>query len=81
MTLKNANETRLAQILGREVSDRITVVEAETQLNTDAYIERIDYAVDAGGYLMMAQLGFERADAVNYLIWGTGAWGTDLWGF
>jgi hypothetical protein len=61
ITITNATAERLAQILGREVSDRITVVEAQTGLDGDCWIERITHEIDGGGQIHRVVLGCERA--------------------
>ncbi len=80
INLKNATDERLVQALEREVSDRITIVEAQTGLDTDCWIEQI--AVQAGGNVHQTTFGCEVASTVSYGIWGTSEWGEgDVWGF
>jgi hypothetical protein len=43
------NDTRLTQQLARDLSDRVTIVDAETGLNAAFYIERIDHTVSDAG--------------------------------
>lgn len=42
------NDTRRYQQLARDLSDRVTIVDAETGLNGDFYIERIQHQVEEG---------------------------------
>jgi hypothetical protein len=46
--LVSANDTRLTQMLSRDLSDRITIVDAATGLNDDFYIEQIQHSVSEG---------------------------------
>lgn len=41
----NSYDTRLNQSIARDISDRITIVEAETGVNRDAFIERKDHSI------------------------------------
>lgn len=45
INLKNANATRLQQILSRDLSDRVHIVEAETFTDHDFYIEKVDHSI------------------------------------
>jgi len=63
VTVKGANDTRLAEQLGRDLSDRVTVVNAELGLNRDFYIEQISHTVSEGGKWHHTTFGFEAAPA------------------
>jgi hypothetical protein len=39
-------DTRLTQQLARDLSDRVTVIEAQTGLNRDGHIERVEHDID-----------------------------------
>lgn len=45
ITVKNANATRLTQILTRDLSDRVRIVETETFTDHDFYIEKVDHDI------------------------------------
>ena len=50
----NASATLMAQCLGRELSDRVTITDSSTggsSINADYSIERIEHAIDNGGTL------------------------------
>jgi hypothetical protein len=85
IALKNANATRLAQMLAREVSDRVTVVESQTGLNAACFVERIEHEVTEAGRFHTARLGLEKISTAmyptDYGVWGTGLFGTAKWGF
>lgn len=66
--LNGAQATRLTQILSREISDRVTVVEAQTGLNGDCFVEHIAHRVDLAGRLHTAILGLERTEAGTLLV-------------
>lgn len=58
LSLAGSNDTRLAQQLGREVSDRVSLIEAQTGTTADLWIERIEHQVE-GGTLLRTTLGGE----------------------
>ncbi|MCK9521244.1 MAG: LamG domain-containing protein, partial [Dehalococcoidia bacterium] len=41
VTLRPDDDTKLAAMLGRDISDRITVIEAQTAVNADFFIEKV----------------------------------------
>lgn len=59
-TVKNANDTRKVQMLSRTISDRVTIVEAQTGTNHDHYIERVKHSIGEGGKLHSVEFGCER---------------------
>lgn len=66
ITVKGAaNSTRLTQCLSRQLSDRITVVDAQTGLNADFFIERIQHQMypSQGGRVHVTTFGLEKAPA------------------
>lgn len=62
LTLKrmDTNFTRYAHMLGRNLSDRITIVDAETGLNGDFSIERIEHDIGELGRFHRTDFGCER---------------------
>ena len=64
ITLDNYGSTRLTQQLARDLSDRITIVETETQLDREFYIERIRHAVTAGGMHHRSVFGCEAVPEI-----------------
>lgn len=69
-------------VLAREISDRVRVVEAQTGLDNDLYIERIAHAIDAGSGAHLATFGLSPADATpQYLRLDSGTLGTGVLGF
>ena len=81
LTLNNGNDTRLTQALSREISDRLTVVEAQSVISDDFFIEQIAHQARAGGRHHLTTFSCEKAPAVDYAIWGTAIWGTSVWAF
>lgn len=57
----DGNTSRLTQQLSRDLSDRVTVVESETGLNDDFYIERITHTIGDGGLFHETVFGLEKA--------------------
>ena len=80
-TVSNGHTDRLTQCLSRQISDRITIVESQTVLNADFFIERIEHQILSAGLHHLTAFGCEKADSTNYAIWGTATWGTSVWGF
>lgn len=60
ITLTNANPVRMEQILGRDLSDRIRIVEDETFTDHDHYIESIQHHIGEVGYEHQVTFGCER---------------------
>ena len=82
VTVKNANSTRLAQQLAREVSDRITVQESQTGINGDVFIERIKHVITEGGLFHTTQFGCEKAGTyVDYFQFGVDSFNVGRFGF
>jgi hypothetical protein len=59
-TVKNANQTRTTAQLTRNLSDRITVIDQETELNDEFYIEQIRHTISDAGHRHDTQFGCER---------------------
>jgi hypothetical protein len=57
----NGNSTRLLHQLARDLSDRVTVVEAQTGLSDDFFIERIEHTISEVGRLHETTFGCEKA--------------------
>lgn len=66
--LNSAQATRLTQQLTREISDRVTVVEAQTGLNADCFIEHIAHEVQLAGKLHRTIFGLEKASTDTLLV-------------
>lgn len=65
ITVKNANDTRKVQMLSRKISDRVTIVEAETSTNHDHYIERIEHSISNAGKAHQVTFGCERVQTTQ----------------
>ncbi len=63
VTMVAANATRLAQQIGRNLSDRVRVVEAHTGLNADCFVEQIGHEIGQGGLEHKTTFGLEKAPA------------------
>lgn len=57
----NGDQTRMAQALGRDLSDRVTIVDARTGLDDDFYIEQIAHEIDGAGQFHTTSFGCEKA--------------------
>lgn len=71
--LVSANDTRLVHQLVRDLSDRITIVDTETGLNAEFYIERIEHTVLENGLFLETVFGCEKvpAQTPNVFILGS----------
>lgn len=76
IAVNNGNATRLAQCLDREVSDRITVVEARSGLNQAVWINAINHRFSRGYHV--TTFGCEQAQTSPGL-WDSGLWDSDSW--
>lgn len=67
----NANQTRLNEILFREIGDRITVEEAHSGLNHGFFVTQVEHEIAEAGGTHYARFGAERAeDAVTRFQFG-----------
>lgn len=66
----NGDTTRMTHILARDLSDRVTLVDAETGLDTAFYIEQIRHQIADAGMLHTTTFGLEKvaAQAAGVLI-------------
>jgi hypothetical protein len=84
-TVQNGDAENLEQILRRRPSDRITLIEANSGLSGDVWINAIDRRVqDAQGRTVTARYSCEQADSLTGAIWDdvTALWDglSTLWG-
>ena len=82
VTLWNADDAHAYWMFNLAISDRITVVESQTGLAHDFWINRIAHQVDAAGKLHSMTLFAERTDddAAAYTWDGaTALWGAAVW--
>jgi hypothetical protein len=63
VSMVSANAARLAQQLGRDLSDRVHVVEPETGLDADCWVEQIQHSIGQGGLEHRTTFGLEKAPA------------------
>jgi hypothetical protein len=61
VTFPGGNPSRLAQQFGRNLSDRVRVIESHTGLNADCYIEQISHTIGQGGLQHSTTFGLEKA--------------------
>lgn len=54
-------DSRLSECLGRNLSDRVTIVDGGTGLNRDFFIEQIQHSIPLGGLLHTTTFGCEAA--------------------
>jgi hypothetical protein len=77
VTVNNGTSNRLAQILDRDISDRVTIIETNTAVNADHFIESVEYNVKDIGYDHTATFFCERVptsstpDSTNVIILGS----------
>jgi hypothetical protein len=80
VTMRGAGSAaRLAECLGRNLSDRIHLTESLTGLDGDCYIERIAHSIGQGGLEHVAQFGLEKIPPVvtNVFTFDTSGQGFD----
>lgn len=61
MTIVNKNDVLLQQILSREISDKVTIINTELELNADFYIESMDHEITEGGKYHKVVYGLSQA--------------------
>lgn len=73
--LRNADGEHLRQILERMPSDRITLVEANTGLDADVWVNSTQLRISgAAGRVVEAVLGCEICDELSGAIWDVSLW-------
>jgi hypothetical protein len=82
VTFVAANATRQTQQLTRDLSDRVRVVEYETGLNADCWVEQISHTVSQGGTEHKTVFGLEKAPSqiTGAFVIGTSLLGTGVLG-
>jgi hypothetical protein len=81
LTIRGDDPTHIQQCLTREVSDRITVVNAQIGLSADCTIERIGHSI-RGQRSHTTTFGIEKvAPGLTPLIWDYSAWDFAVWGY
>jgi hypothetical protein len=81
ITAENGSATDLAQILAREISDRITIVDARSHVNHEFFIERMAHEISDNGQTHRLTLGCEKVGAIDWLIWDTDDWDEASWAY
>lgn len=66
MRITAANDTRITQQLSRDLSDRVTIIDNETGLNADFFIETIQHRTD--GMFHDTTFGCEKARDANFNV-------------
>jgi hypothetical protein len=82
VSMKAANSTRLTQQLTRNLSDRVHIIEGQTCLDTDCFIEQIAHTISQGGADHTTTFGLEKAatQVANVFVLGTSVLGTGVLG-
>lgn len=82
ITLVNADDSHLAQIMTRLPSDRITIAERSSRLSADVWIESRSVVVDgAGGRRVTCVLVCEKCADLTGAVWDglSSLWDTAVW--
>lgn len=75
--LRNADADHLREMLELGVSDRIRLVESNTGLSSDVWVESKQLRIaGAGGRTVTATLGGEVCEELSGSVWDEGVWGT-----
>lgn len=83
ITIRNVDVAHADQIARRAVSDRVTIVEANTGLDDDAWINLQRLRLSGpGGRVVELVLGCELADALSGAVWDAAIWDNPqaVWG-
>ena len=82
MTLQNQDAATLTQILSREISDRITVVNTKLGVNGDYFIDYMEHDISISG--LSHTVTYRLADTINedFFCWDFSKWDTQTkWGY
>jgi hypothetical protein len=78
--MTGGNDTRIVQCLTRKISDRVTLVETESGLNDDFFVERIELGTD--GVELTVDFGLEKVPTQPAVfILGTSVLNTGVLGY
>jgi hypothetical protein len=81
ITVEGADAAMLTQCLAREVSDRVTVIEAQSGLNSDMTIEQIRHEIGAVGR-HVTTFGLEKVQAgLTPLLFDFGRFDANVFGY
>lgn len=64
-TLNNGDDARMVQMMTRQLSDRIHVIEPQSFTDDDFYIESIEHTISEAGKRHVVEVGCERAPNSN----------------
>lgn len=59
VTIVGGSDTQLAEQLGRDLSDRVHITDAETGLDADFFVEQIEHVIGAAGLFHTTRFGCE----------------------
>jgi hypothetical protein len=82
MSLINQDAATLTQILNREISDRITVVNTKLGVNADFFIDHMEHDISMSG--KSHTVTYRLADCINedFFCWDYSLWGISTkWGY
>lgn len=75
LTLQNADGDHVYQMLMRSISDRITLVDQNTGLNADVWINSARWQIaGAGGRTVVREWGCELAENLSGAVWDEDLW-------
>lgn len=72
LTFTGGDDTRLAQQLGRDLSDRVTIVDTQTGLHADFWVEQIQHKITADSHATTFGCVRVPTQPVNVLILDSG---------
>jgi len=67
MTIQNQDSATLTQILSREISDRITIVNTKLGINDDYFIDYMEHDISMGGKRHTST--YRLSDTINEDFW------------
>lgn len=82
IVMRGGNDSRLVQQLSRDLSDRVRIVNADTGLDDEFWIGRIEHEVGLAGRYLETKFFCEQVPTVpaDVMILGTGVLGTNTLG-
>ena len=67
MTIQNQDSATLTQILSREISDRITVINTKLGVSADYFIDHMEHDISMSG--LSHTVTYQLADCINEDFW------------
>lgn len=81
LDMNNGTDSRTTQVLSREISDCVTVVETQTGIDDTYWINHIAHNIGQAGKAHVTTFGLEKIVGAQYFRFGIDTFGNGVFGF